>query len=87
MAGTGKSQVIKALVYFFQCRQESYRFVCMAPTGAAASLIGGSTYHSMLGISTFHNDHTDHIHITETQSVLKHVDYVFMDEMLVFFML
>ena len=51
MAGTGKSQVIKALTYFFAERQENYRFMCMAPTGSAAALIGGSTYHSMLGFS------------------------------------
>ena len=49
MAGTGKSQVIKALLYFFAERKESYRFMCLAPTGSAAALIGGSTYHSMLG--------------------------------------
>jgi hypothetical protein len=41
MAGTGKSQVIKALIHFFQERNESYRFTCVAPTGSAASLIGG----------------------------------------------
>ena len=50
MAGTGKSQVIKALIHFFAERHESYRFACIAPTGTAAALIGGSTYHSLLGI-------------------------------------
>ena len=43
MAGTGKSQVIKALTYFFAERKESYRFMCLAPTGSAAALIGDST--------------------------------------------
>ena len=53
MAGTGKSQVIKALIQYFTYREEKYRFICMAPTGAAASLIGGSTYHSLLSISKY----------------------------------
>ena len=53
MAGTGKSQVIKALMELFKRREEEYRFQCMAPTGTAAALIGGSTYHSVLGISQY----------------------------------
>ncbi|KAF7789846.1 hypothetical protein EIP86_000794 [Pleurotus ostreatoroseus] len=53
MAGSGKSQVIRALTYFFEQRGESYRFMCLAPTGTAASLINGSTYHSALGINAF----------------------------------
>ncbi|KAH8103154.1 hypothetical protein BXZ70DRAFT_875874, partial [Cristinia sonorae] len=43
MAGTGKSQVIKSLIELFRQRNEEYRFQCIAPTGAAAALIGGST--------------------------------------------
>jgi len=49
MAGTGKSQVIKALMEFFKYRNESHRFVVLAPTGTAAALLRGSTYHSFLG--------------------------------------
>ena len=51
MAGTGKSQVIKALTAFFERRNESHRIVITAPTGTAAALVGGSTYHSILGIN------------------------------------
>jgi thymidylate kinase len=51
MAGTGKSQVIKALTAFFEKRNESHRIVITAPTGTAAALVGGSTYHSILGIN------------------------------------
>ena len=40
--GAGKSQVIKAIVAAMDL---------MAPTGAAADIIGGSTYHTSLGIS------------------------------------
>ncbi|KAF8583227.1 hypothetical protein K439DRAFT_1240254, partial [Ramaria rubella] len=50
MAGTGKSQVIKALAHFFEECHELHRFQLVAPTGAASALIGGTTYHSLLGI-------------------------------------
>src|SRR5882762_8185571 len=53
MAGTGKSQVIKALVHFFESKNASYLFMVLAPTGSAAALISGSTYHSMLGINGY----------------------------------
>ena len=51
MGGTGRSQVIKALSYFFKGRKEAHRFIIVAPTGTAAALLGGSTYHSMFGIN------------------------------------
>jgi hypothetical protein len=53
MAGTGKSQVIKAIMHFFTVRKETYRFMTMATTGAAAALISGSMYHSILGINDY----------------------------------
>ncbi|KAJ7653445.1 hypothetical protein B0H17DRAFT_892768, partial [Mycena rosella] len=51
VGGTEKSQVIKALIIFFEERGDSHRFTVLAPTGAAAALLNGSTYHSFLGIS------------------------------------
>jgi tRNA A22 N-methylase len=51
MGGTGKSQVLKALSFFFELRKETNRFAIVAPTGTAASLLGGSTYHYMFGIN------------------------------------
>ena len=39
MAGTGKSQVLKALKSFFKKRNESHRFIVVAPTGSAAALL------------------------------------------------
>ena len=51
MAGTGKSQVIKALTEFFKRQNESHCIVITALTGTAAALVGGSTYHSILGIN------------------------------------
>ncbi|KAF5331202.1 hypothetical protein D9611_013116 [Ephemerocybe angulata] len=52
MGGTGKTRVISALRSWFEARGEKYRFVVLAPTGAAASQLTGSTYHSFLGVNT-----------------------------------
>jgi hypothetical protein len=40
MAGTGKSQMIKALTTFFERQNESHHIVITAPTGTAAALVG-----------------------------------------------
>jgi hypothetical protein len=45
MGGTGKTQVLKALIQFFKVTNQSHRFVVVAPTGTTAALLGGSTYH------------------------------------------
>ena len=50
MGGTGKSQIIKALCKMFQVRSESSQIMICAPTGSAAALLNGSTYHSILGL-------------------------------------
>ena len=50
MGGTGKTQVIKALICMFECRNESHRFIVVAPTGNTTASVGGTTYHSMFGI-------------------------------------
>jgi len=51
MDGTGKSQVIKALISMFERKKkESHCFVVLVPTGTAAALLNGSTYHSMLEV-------------------------------------
>jgi hypothetical protein len=79
MAGTGKSQVIKALVAFFNERNESHRFMLLAPTGSAAALIDGSTYHSVLGI----NERTDAANaknIAKVRTKIDGVEYIFLDE-------
>ena len=52
MAGTGKTQVLLALMHFFSFKNEAYHLVIMAPTGSAAALLGGSTYHYMFGIDS-----------------------------------
>jgi len=78
MAGTGKSQVIKSLMHFFSKRKEEYRFLVLAPTGAAAALNNGSTYHSVLGINEglFSGSKS----IAQIRANLDGVDYIFLDE-------
>ena len=79
IGGTGKSRVIDALSHYFTIRSESFRFIIVAPTGSAAALLGGSTYHSVLGI----NEKTGSLSakkLTEICTQLQGVDYVFLDE-------
>ena len=76
MGRTGKSQVIKALSFFFETRREAHRFIIVAPTGSAAALLGGSTYHSMFGI----NDRMSTTKIGHIKAKMNGVDYVFFDE-------
>ncbi|CEJ61920.1 hypothetical protein PMG11_10436 [Penicillium brasilianum] len=49
--GTGKSQIVKAIVAGMSLIGRKDEVVLMAPTGAAADNIGGNTYHTSLGIS------------------------------------
>jgi hypothetical protein len=76
MGGTGKTQVIKALSTFFEGRKEAHRFIIVAPTGTAAALLGGSTYHSMFGI----NERMSTSKIGHIKAKLSGVEYVFFDE-------
>ncbi len=79
MGGTGKSRVLKALIEFFKERNELHRIIILAPTGSAAALLNGSTYHSVLNISTDRtkNDITSQRKVCER---LDGVDYIFLDE-------
>ncbi|KAF5365901.1 hypothetical protein D9615_010738 [Tricholomella constricta] len=78
MGGTGKSQVLQALIKFFEARGETHRFVVVAPTGTAAALLGGSTYHYMFGISDMYEQTKNQL--SQVKSRLTGVDYVFFDE-------
>lgn len=49
--GTGKSQIVKAIVAGMNLVGRKDEVILMAPTGAAADNIGGNTYHTSLGIS------------------------------------
>ena len=79
MAGTGKSQVLKALVQFFKLRKESHRFIIVAPTGSAAALLQGSTYHSVFGINS-DGKQISGIQLAQVKERLQGVHYVFLDE-------
>ena len=78
MGGTGKSQVIKALMHFFNERKENHRFIVVAPTGAAAALLNGSTYHSVLGIND--GEFISASSLANIRARLDGVDYIFLDE-------
>ena len=79
MAGTRKTQVFKSLVEFFRLRNESHRFITVAPTGSAAALLQGSTYHSMFGINS-DGKCTSNIQLAQVKERLEGVHYIFLDE-------
>ena len=87
MGGTGKTQVIKALISMFERRNESHRFIVVAPTGNAAASIGGTTYHSMFGIRIDEKKgNSDNVKnqatlIAEARMKLRGVEYIFIDEL------
>lgn len=83
MGGTGKSRVILSLIYFFNERKESHRFLVVAPTGTAAALLNGSTYHSVFGVRTgAGSDGVKNISssIAQVRERLQGVEYIFLDE-------
>jgi len=73
MGGTGK---LKALSHFFAVHNESHWFITVAPTGSAAALLGGSTYHYMFGI----NKYSGNSNLSQIHGRLAGVEYVFLDE-------
>ncbi|KAJ3549575.1 hypothetical protein NM688_g5163 [Phlebia brevispora] len=79
MEGTGKSQVIKAVTAFLKHRNEQHRMELCTPTGAAASIIGGSTYHSVLGFSR-DDGGASVTKLSKVRGRLARVDIVFIDE-------
>lgn len=78
MGGTGKSQVIKALMHLFEGRKENHHFLVVAPTGAAAALLNGSTYHLVLGIND--GEFISANSLAQVRARLDGVDYIFLDE-------
>ncbi len=80
MGGTGKSQVIKALIDLFRQRNETHRFVVLGPTGTSAALLGGSTYHSFLGIRSGDSVQNQSVTMAQIRGRLEGVDYIFLDE-------
>ena len=79
IGGTGKSHVIDALSHYFTIRNESFRFIIVAPTESAAALLGGSTYHSVLGINE-KTGSSSAKKLAEIHAQLQGIDYIFLDE-------
>ena len=79
MAGTRKTQVIKAVSHFFSTSKELYRLLMLAPLGTAAALLAGSTYHSVLGINDFRKGTTPK-KLAEIRNHILRVDHIFLDE-------
>ena len=79
MGGTGKSRVLHALLAFLHHRNELHRCVVVAPTGTAAALLQGSTYHYMFGVEE-KGDEISAIRLSKVATRLSKVDYVFFDE-------
>lgn len=83
MAGTGKSRVIDALRRWFDLRKESHRMVVLAPTGSAAAVVSGSTYHSFLGVATGERRGKSSKSVNALEDArlrMMNVDYLFLDE-------
>ena len=80
MAGTGKSQVFKAVVDFFRLTNQSHRYVILGPTGTSAALRNGSTYHYFLGINPNTSSKNEATSIAQLKARLEGVDYIFIDE-------
>jgi hypothetical protein len=80
MGGTGKSQVLKAVSNFFVSRNEAHRFIIVAPTGTAAALLSGSTYHSVFGINDMSNEAQTTKALMQVRTRMLGVDYIFFDE-------
>jgi ATP-dependent DNA helicase PIF1 len=85
MGGTGKTQVIKALIYLFSQRNKNHRFAVLAPTGTAAALLNGSTYHKALGIHRKNDvgqdfSRSESAVLNEVRARLRGVEYIFIDE-------
>lgn len=78
MAGTGKSRVVKAVTEFFKEIQQTGQIALLAPTGTAAAIIGGSTYHSYLGISD--NRKLSLSTMAKLREKVERVKYIFIDE-------
>lgn len=85
VGGTGKSQVINAIVAFFNDTGRGRKIAVLAPTGTAASLVGGQTYHSFLHISRSDDEKNDGkvMRTDEQQSQvqrIREVQFIIIDE-------
>jgi hypothetical protein len=80
MGGTGKTQVVKSLIKFFTVINKSHEFIVLAPTGSAAALLGGSTYHYVFGFSDRPDDNIPNQQLLQLRARFEGVKYIFLDE-------
>ncbi|KAK0433189.1 hypothetical protein EV421DRAFT_1718847 [Armillaria borealis] len=80
MGGTGKTRVLNAVTAYFRRQGEGNRLIAVAPTGTAAALVKGSTYHYMFGINETQRGTISKKALAEVKDRLASVDYVFLDE-------
>ncbi|KAI0827367.1 hypothetical protein BC628DRAFT_1318310, partial [Trametes gibbosa] len=80
MGGTGKSRVLLALVGFLTSRGEAHRFLVLGPTGSSAANIGGSTYHSVLGLGFDKDGKLSRRSLEKIRERFMDVDLIFIDE-------
>lgn len=93
--GTGKTHVVNALCELMRCYNSSHKIRFLAPTGAAAVLIGGQTIHSGFGIkpqsksrksdADTNDDNSVQYTVSEKKKAelraeWKNVDFVLIDE-------
>lgn len=80
--GTGKSTVIKAITEFFNTHGRSRKLLKAAPTGIAASLIGGCTLHTLchMGIGWTDPDSISVKTLQVLRKTWKDVQYLIIDE-------
>ncbi|KNZ74671.1 DNA repair and recombination protein PIF1, partial [Termitomyces sp. J132] len=78
MGGTGKTQVLKALIRYFKLRGRLHRLIVVAPTRTAASLISGTTYYSRFEINDMSK--ISKFQLAQIKTWLMGVEYVFLDE-------
>ncbi|CAF1289252.1 unnamed protein product [Adineta steineri] len=82
--GTGKSQLIRAITYYFQSTNRCKMLRKLAPTSIAAGEIDGLTIHSFLGESRKSSKRQKRIFRpgdTKLENEWRHVKYLIIDEM------
>lgn len=79
IAGTGKTQVLRALIEFFKQRRESHHLTIVALTGSAVALLKDLMYLAMYGINS-DGGRTSNIQIAQVKSRLEGIHYVFLDK-------
>ncbi len=80
MGGTGKTRILNALTSYFCHQGESKWLIAVAPTGTAAALVKGLTYHFMFDINECQGNSMSKKSMAEVKERLAGIDYIFMDE-------